>query len=111
MTPAGVKAATDRSLADAKAYADELARQNAPTPVAAATTTTAGVIRVATTTEAKAGTDNTSAMTPASTKAVVDAAFGSDTNKATTNKLGTVKLGNRALANDGRTVLGYFVNV
>lgn len=76
-----------------------------------ATTTTAGVIKVATTTEAKAGTDNTRAMTPATTKAVVDDAFGSDTNKATETKLGTVKLGNKALANDGSTVLGYFVNV
>ena len=111
VTPAGVKAATDETLADAKAYADELARKNAPTPVAAATATTAGVIAVATTTEAKAGTDNTRAMTPATTKAVVDDAFGSDANKATASKSGTVKLGNRALANDGRTVLGYFVNV
>ena len=49
-------------------------------------------------------------MTPATTKAVVDDAFGSDSNKATATKSGTVKLGNRALANDGRTVLGYFVN-
>ena len=111
VTPAGVKAATDETLADAKAYADQLARQNAPKPVPAATTTTAGTIKIATTAEAKAGTDNTSAMTPATTKAVVDDAFGSNANKATTDKSGTVKLGNRALANDGSTVLGYFVNV
>ena len=75
-----------------------------------ATTTTSGTIRIATQAEAKAGTDNTSAMTPATTKAVVDDAFGSDSNNATTTKSCTVKLGNRALANDGRTVLGYFVN-
>ena len=110
VTPAGVKAATDETLADAKAYADQLARQNAPKPVPAATTTTAGTIGIATTAEAKAGTDNTSAMTPATTKAAVEDALGSDSNKATATKLGTVKLGNRALANDGSTVLGYFVN-
>lgn len=111
VTPAGVKTATDRTLADAKAYADQLASQNTPKPVPSATTTTAGIIEVATTAEAKAGTDDTRAMTPATTKAVVDDAFGSDTNKATGTKLGTVKLGNKALANDGSTVLGYFVNV
>ena len=76
-----------------------------------ATTDKSGTIEIATTAEAKAGTDNTSAMTPATTKAVVDDAFGSNANKATTDKSGTVKLGNRALANDGSTVLGYFVNV
>ena len=76
-----------------------------------ATTTTSGTIKIATPAEAKAGTDNTRAMTPATTKAVVDDALSSDSNKATATKLGTVKLGNRALANDGRTVLGYFVNV
>lgn len=111
VTPAGVKAATDRTLDDAKAYADQLASQNTPEPVPSATTTTAGIIEVATTDEAKAGTDNSKAVTPAGVKAVVDDALGSEANKATETKLGTVKLGNRALANDGTSVLGYFVNV
>ena len=65
-----------------------------------ATTTRDGIVMLATPAEVTAGT-----------KAVVDDAFGSNANKATTDKSGTVKLGNRALANDGSTVLGYFVNV
>ena len=96
MTPATTKAVVDDALGSDSNKA---------------TATKSGTIKIATQAEAKAGTDNTSAMTPATTKAVVDDALGSDSNKATATKSGTVKLGNRALANDGSTVLGYFVNV
>lgn len=44
--------------------------------IVAATTTVQGIIRIATTAEALAGTDNTTAMTPATVKAVIDARTG-----------------------------------
>lgn len=75
-----------------------------------ASTTKAGAIEIATTSEAVAGTDCTRAITPCTLKAAIDAALADATvGAATTSVAGVVKLGNRALANDGSTVLGYWV--
>lgn len=100
-----MRAATDATLTGNGTTAS-------PLSVVSASPTNKGIVELATPTEAKGGTDSTRAVTPAGLKVALDAALDAAApTAASAQTAGVVKLGDRVLANDGKTVLGYLVNV